>query len=176
MGGGLNTSEMFEKLESMREVVTEVNAQFKNPVSYITFSRCGPPFRSPGTVPPAGSHDFHPRHECVHFSARSSHETLTHTPLDEQSPSSCRCTRRSASSRSSRSTRLTCTPSLSTSCFSPTTVRWFTRAFFRNQDFDGISDHAGFVLCAQTRRASTARSDGVSSKSTSRRRTSSTAR
>ncbi|GAA5973427.1 hypothetical protein JCM8115_001741 [Rhodotorula mucilaginosa] len=31
MGGGLNTSEMFEKLESMREVVTEVNAQFKNP-------------------------------------------------------------------------------------------------------------------------------------------------
>jgi len=32
MGGGLNTSEMFEKLESMREVVTEVNAQFKNPV------------------------------------------------------------------------------------------------------------------------------------------------
>lgn len=32
MGGGLNTGEMFEKLESMREVVTEVNAQFKNPV------------------------------------------------------------------------------------------------------------------------------------------------
>ncbi|BGP57186.1 hypothetical protein JCM8202_005376 [Rhodotorula sphaerocarpa] len=31
MGGGLNTSEMFEKLESMRAVVTEVNAQFKNP-------------------------------------------------------------------------------------------------------------------------------------------------
>ncbi|GAA6038404.1 hypothetical protein JCM8097_007632 [Rhodosporidiobolus ruineniae] len=31
MGGGLNTSEMFEKLESMRSVVTEVNAQFKNP-------------------------------------------------------------------------------------------------------------------------------------------------
>ncbi|GAA5874811.1 hypothetical protein JCM3774_003447 [Rhodotorula dairenensis] len=31
MGGGLNTGEMFEKLESMREVVTEVNAQFKNP-------------------------------------------------------------------------------------------------------------------------------------------------
>ncbi|GJN92482.1 hypothetical protein Rhopal_005512-T1 [Rhodotorula paludigena] len=30
MGGGLNTGEMFEKLESMREVVTEVNAQFKN--------------------------------------------------------------------------------------------------------------------------------------------------
>jgi hypothetical protein len=32
MGGGINTSEMFEKLESMRAVVTEVNAQFKNPV------------------------------------------------------------------------------------------------------------------------------------------------
>ncbi|GAA5968140.1 hypothetical protein JCM21900_001090 [Sporobolomyces salmonicolor] len=31
MGGGLNTGEMFEKLESMRAVVTEVNAQFKNP-------------------------------------------------------------------------------------------------------------------------------------------------
>lgn len=36
MGGGLNTSEMFEKLESMREVVTEVNAQFKNPVSLFS--------------------------------------------------------------------------------------------------------------------------------------------
>lgn len=71
MGGGLNTSEMFEKLESMREVVTEVNAQFKNPVSYITFSRCGPPFRSPGTVPPAGSHDLHPRHECAHLVVRA---------------------------------------------------------------------------------------------------------
>jgi len=31
MGGGVNTSEMFEKLESMRAVVTEVNTQFKNP-------------------------------------------------------------------------------------------------------------------------------------------------
>ncbi|GAA6003856.1 hypothetical protein JCM10207_006438 [Rhodosporidiobolus poonsookiae] len=31
MGGGLNTGEMFEKLESMRAVVTEVNTQFKNP-------------------------------------------------------------------------------------------------------------------------------------------------
>lgn len=31
MGGGVNTSEMFEKLESMRAVVTEVNQQFKNP-------------------------------------------------------------------------------------------------------------------------------------------------
>jgi hypothetical protein len=33
MGAGVDTSEMFEKLESMRAVVTEVNAQFKNPVS-----------------------------------------------------------------------------------------------------------------------------------------------
>lgn len=33
MGGGVNTGEMFEKLESMRAVVTEVNTQFKNPVS-----------------------------------------------------------------------------------------------------------------------------------------------
>ncbi|KAK4693119.1 arsenite/tail-anchored protein-transporting ATPase, partial [Phenoliferia sp. Uapishka_3] len=31
MGAGVNTSEMFEKLESMRTVVTEVNTQFKNP-------------------------------------------------------------------------------------------------------------------------------------------------
>ncbi|KAM0790619.1 Golgi to ER traffic-related protein [Microbotryomycetes sp. NB124-2] len=31
MGGGANTSEMFEKLEGMRAVVTEVNQQFKNP-------------------------------------------------------------------------------------------------------------------------------------------------
>ncbi|KAM0746782.1 ATPase GET3 [Meredithblackwellia eburnea MCA 4105] len=31
MGAGVNTGEMFEKLESMRTVVTEVNAQFKNP-------------------------------------------------------------------------------------------------------------------------------------------------
>ncbi|GAA5823803.1 hypothetical protein JCM11251_003299 [Rhodosporidiobolus azoricus] len=31
MGGGINTGEMFEKLESMRAVVTEVNQQFKNP-------------------------------------------------------------------------------------------------------------------------------------------------
>ncbi|GAA5969432.1 hypothetical protein JCM11641_008115 [Rhodosporidiobolus odoratus] len=31
MGGGINPSEMFEKLESMRAVVTEVNTQFKNP-------------------------------------------------------------------------------------------------------------------------------------------------
>lgn len=32
MGAGVNTSDMFEKLESMRAVVTEVNLQFKNPV------------------------------------------------------------------------------------------------------------------------------------------------
>ncbi|KDE09392.1 ATPase GET3 [Microbotryum lychnidis-dioicae p1A1 Lamole] len=31
MGAGVNTGEMFEKLESMRLVVTEVNQQFKNP-------------------------------------------------------------------------------------------------------------------------------------------------
>ncbi|GAA5859025.1 hypothetical protein JCM8547_003972 [Rhodosporidiobolus lusitaniae] len=31
MGGGINTGEMFQKLEDMRAVVTEVNAQFKNP-------------------------------------------------------------------------------------------------------------------------------------------------
>jgi arsenite-transporting ATPase len=31
MGAGVNTTEIFEKLESMRTVVTEVNAQFKNP-------------------------------------------------------------------------------------------------------------------------------------------------
>jgi arsenite-transporting ATPase len=31
MGAGVNTSEMFEKLESMKATVTEVNAQFKNP-------------------------------------------------------------------------------------------------------------------------------------------------
>lgn len=36
MGAGVNTSEMFEKLESMRAVVTEVNTQFKNPVSFFT--------------------------------------------------------------------------------------------------------------------------------------------
>ena len=32
MGGGINTGEMLGKLEDMRAVVTEVNAQFKNPV------------------------------------------------------------------------------------------------------------------------------------------------
>lgn len=39
MGAGVNTSEMFEKLESMRTVVTEVNTQFKNPVrsSFLGF-------------------------------------------------------------------------------------------------------------------------------------------
>lgn len=42
MGGGLNTSEMFEKLESMRAVVTEVNAQFKNPVCILTSRRDSP--------------------------------------------------------------------------------------------------------------------------------------
>ena len=36
MGAGVNTSEMFEKLESMRTVVTEVNTQFKNPVRTTT--------------------------------------------------------------------------------------------------------------------------------------------
>lgn len=33
MGAGVNTTEIFEKLESMRTIVTEVNAQFKNSVS-----------------------------------------------------------------------------------------------------------------------------------------------
>lgn len=52
MGAGVNTSEMFEKLESMRTVVTEVNTQFKNPVRVAfawflagadTFRRNSPP-------------------------------------------------------------------------------------------------------------------------------------
>lgn len=38
MGAGVNTSEMFEKLESMRQVVTEVNTQFKNPVRLFSLS------------------------------------------------------------------------------------------------------------------------------------------
>jgi arsenite-transporting ATPase len=34
MGGGQGTQEdMFAKLDSMREVITEVNTQFKDPVS-----------------------------------------------------------------------------------------------------------------------------------------------
>jgi len=48
--------------------------------------------------------------------------TLTHSPIASQSPSSCRCTRRSASSRSSPSTRSTCTTLLSTSSCSPKPV------------------------------------------------------
>lgn len=32
-GGGGPQEDMFAKLESMREIITEVNTQFKNPVS-----------------------------------------------------------------------------------------------------------------------------------------------
>ena len=32
-GGGVPQEDMFGKLEQMREVITEVNTQFKNPVS-----------------------------------------------------------------------------------------------------------------------------------------------
>lgn len=33
MGGGAPQEDMFAKLEAMREVITEVNTQFKDPVS-----------------------------------------------------------------------------------------------------------------------------------------------
>ena len=33
MGGGAPQEDMFGKLEAMREVITEVNTQFKDPVS-----------------------------------------------------------------------------------------------------------------------------------------------
>jgi arsenite-transporting ATPase len=33
-GGGESSEEMFAKLESMREVITEVNTQFKDPVQF----------------------------------------------------------------------------------------------------------------------------------------------
>jgi len=33
MGNGLNIDEAFSKLDSMRTVITEVNKQFKDPVS-----------------------------------------------------------------------------------------------------------------------------------------------
>jgi len=39
MGGGINTGEMLGKLEDMRAVVTEVNAQFKNPVRRFSFPK-----------------------------------------------------------------------------------------------------------------------------------------
>ena len=34
LGGGAPQEDMFAKLEQMREVITEVNTQFKNPVSH----------------------------------------------------------------------------------------------------------------------------------------------
>jgi hypothetical protein len=33
-GGGAPQEDMFAKLEQMREIITEVNTQFKNPVRY----------------------------------------------------------------------------------------------------------------------------------------------
>lgn len=60
MGAGVNTSEIFEKLESMRTVVTEVNTQFKNPVRPV----CETPSHACSLLF-AGSHDVHSGHECV---------------------------------------------------------------------------------------------------------------
>ena len=69
MGAGVNTSEIFEKLESMRTVVTEVNTQFKNPVRH-RFLR----FLSSALTIVAGIDDFYPRHEFV----LSSSPTIPH--------------------------------------------------------------------------------------------------
>ena len=44
MGAGVNTSEMFEKLESMRAVVTEVNQQVSTRPGKMA-SRCGAGWR-----------------------------------------------------------------------------------------------------------------------------------
>lgn len=70
MGAGVNTSEIFEKLESMRTVVTEVNTQFKNPVRL--------PPSSHRADNPVGPHDLYPCHECVAHPAPS---TLTRSSL-----------------------------------------------------------------------------------------------
>ncbi len=35
LGGGVPQEDMFVKLEQMREVITEVNTQFKDPVSWL---------------------------------------------------------------------------------------------------------------------------------------------
>lgn len=37
-GGGAPQEDMFAKLESMREIITEVNNQFKDPVRESTFA------------------------------------------------------------------------------------------------------------------------------------------
>lgn len=63
MGAGVNTSEMFEKLESMRAVVTEVNLQFKNPVR--SFSSFPPTLFLTSDLMKLGLDNLHPRHECV---------------------------------------------------------------------------------------------------------------
>ena len=42
-GGGAPQEDMFAKLDAMREIITEVNTQFKDPVSSLRTqtSRCG---------------------------------------------------------------------------------------------------------------------------------------
>lgn len=63
MGAAVNTGEMFEKLESMRTVVTEVNTQFKNPVRHsFPPSQFGNNCRSIFSLSPGINH-VHSRHE-----------------------------------------------------------------------------------------------------------------
>ena len=44
MGAPASQEDLFAKLESMREVITEVNTQFKDPVSLIFLIKEGYPF------------------------------------------------------------------------------------------------------------------------------------
>jgi len=39
-GGGAPTEDMFGKLEQMREIITEVNTQFKDPVGFVAEKSC----------------------------------------------------------------------------------------------------------------------------------------
>ena len=110
MGGQADgTEDMFAKLESMREVITEVNSQFKDPVS-TSFT----------IVDMRLQLDITPRTPFFHRKRQLSSVSV--------SPSSCLCTRPSASSKSLPRTRLTPTISLSTNCYSRNQVRIFHRS------------------------------------------------
>lgn len=97
MGGQQDAQEdMFAKLESMREVITEVNTQFKDPVRVVVFF---------GVFVLTWGCRRKPRsYACAYLS-------------------SYRSTRRSGSCKNSRRTRSTRTTLSSTSCFSPRNVR-----------------------------------------------------
>jgi hypothetical protein len=57
-GGGAPQEDMFAKLDQMREIITEVNTQFKDPVCLL------PPPNTDGEVDKIGKDDIR---LCLHF-------------------------------------------------------------------------------------------------------------